>query len=105
MDSSSHRVTRSSTSKNAPKVMDEKSAKRRREILPEESPSQKKKEIMQHEAQDWDYRIDRKSWPVGRIMVSPKIDVIGKLNAKLKESQKQLFKETCFGAVLRYKRY
>ncbi|KAL2467380.1 Ubiquitin-like protease domain-containing protein [Abeliophyllum distichum] len=80
--------------------MDEKIAKRSREILPEESPSQKKKEIMQHEAQDWDYRIDRKSWPVGRIMVSPKIDVIGKLNAKLKESQKQLFKETCFGPFL-----
>ncbi|KAL2489740.1 Uncharacterized protein Fot_43032 [Forsythia ovata] len=51
MDSSSHRVTRLSTRKNAPEVMDEKSAKRSREILPKESPSKKKKEIRKYEAQ------------------------------------------------------
>ncbi|KAL2529714.1 Uncharacterized protein Fot_22315 [Forsythia ovata] len=51
MDSSSHRVTHLSTRKNAPEVMDEKSAKRSREILPKESPSKKKKEIRKYEAQ------------------------------------------------------
>ncbi|KAL2557018.1 Molecular chaperone HscB [Forsythia ovata] len=51
MDSSSHRVTRLSTRKNAPEVLDEKSAKRGREILPKESPSKKKKEIRKYEAQ------------------------------------------------------
>ncbi|KAL2521597.1 hypothetical protein Fot_25520 [Forsythia ovata] len=50
MDSSSHRVTRLSTRKNAPEVMDEKSAKRSREILPNESLSKKKKEIRKYEA-------------------------------------------------------
>ncbi|KAL2549494.1 hypothetical protein Fot_11024 [Forsythia ovata] len=56
MDSSSHRVTCLSTRKNAPEVMDEKSVKSSREILPEvpevpeESPSKKKKEIRQYEA-------------------------------------------------------